>query len=89
MRPPIDDNLIEFQFPSFKREVLENGLTLLVLENSKLPIVYFRLGIDFGEKNDPPNKEGAAELLARVLKKGTANRSYPEIGEEIDFVGGN
>lgn len=89
VKPPIDDNLIAFQFPSFRTNVLENGLTLLVLENPKIPKVYFRLGIDFGEKNDSPNGIGAVELLAQVLKKGTANRSYAEIVDEIDFVGGS
>jgi zinc protease len=93
--PPIDDQLIEFQFPSFKKETLRNGLTVLGLESSspvrssKLSKIYFRLAIDFGEKNDPPSREGTIELLARVLKKGTASRSYQEIVEEIDFTGGN
>lgn len=87
--PPIDDNLIEFQFPPFQKKVLENGLTLLVLENRKIPKVYYRLGFDFGEKNDPQTKAGTVELMAHVLKKGTVNRSYHEIAEQIDFVGGN
>jgi len=92
---PIDDQLIEFRFPLFKKETLENGLTVLGLESSfrgrgiKLPKVYFRLGINFGEKNDPLSNEGTVELLARVLKKGTAGRSYQEIVEEIDFTGGS
>jgi zinc protease len=89
--PPIDDQLIDFRFPSFKKETLGNGLTVLGLENYRPgpPKVYFRFGIDFGEKNDPPSKEGAVELLSRVLKKGTARRSYREIVEEIDFTGGS
>ena len=89
--PPIDDQLIDFRFPLFKTETLGNGLTILGLENSgtKIPKVYFRLGIDFGEKNDPKFREGAAELLSCVLKKGTARRSYAEIVEEIDFTGGS
>lgn len=86
---PIDDNLIEFQFPSFQKDVLSNGLTLLVLEDPKLPKVYFRLGVDFGTKNDPLQKEGCVELIANVLKKGTTNRSYQNIVEEVDFTGGH
>lgn len=88
---PIENKLIEFRFPSFKKKTLGNGLTVLGLENhrSKLPKIYFRLGIDFGEKDDPPSKEGAVELIAHVLKKGTARRSYEEIVEEIEFTGGS
>ena len=86
---PINDKLIEFQFPSFQKKVLENGFTLLVLENRKVPKVYYRLGFDLGDKNDPATKEGAVELLAHVLKKGTASLSYHEIAEQIDFMGGH
>ena len=85
---PIDDNLIEFRFPQFQKEVLSNGLTILVLEDQKLPKVYFRLGVDFGTKNDPLHKEGSVELITTTLKKGTINRSYHEIVEEVDFTGG-
>lgn len=89
--PPIDDQLIDFRFPSFKKKTLENGLTVLGLENSPPgpSKMYFRLGINFGEKNDPPSREGAVELLSLVLKKGTTGRSYQEIVEEIDFTGGS
>lgn len=89
--PPIDDQLIDFRFPSFRKKTLENGLTVLGLENSQRgpSKIHFRLGINFGEKNDPPSREGTVELLSLVLKKGTAGRSYQEIVEEIDFTGGS
>ena len=87
-KPPIDDRLITFKFPRVAEKTFDNGLTLLVIEHHEVPKVYFRMGIDFGEKNDPDGMEGAVELMTRVLKKGTRNRTYEEIAEEIDFLGG-
>lgn len=87
--PPINNSIITFDFPKFEKKILTNGLTLLVWENQELPKVYFSLAIDFGHKDDPPMKEGTAELMAHVLKKGTTNRTYRQIADEIDFVGGD
>jgi predicted Zn-dependent peptidase len=67
---------------------LENGLTVLVAPNRKLPKVFFRIGIRFGQKNDPEGKEGAAELLGNTLKKGTLKRTSDEIAERVDYLGG-
>ncbi|MFQ5583635.1 MAG: M16 family metallopeptidase, partial [Calditrichia bacterium] len=68
---------------------LENGLTIIIVERPEIPKVSFRLGVNYGQKNDPAGIEGAAELLADLLKKGTVNKSYPEIAETVDFMGGN
>lgn len=87
-KPPIDDHLIKFHFPRAKEKVFDNGLTVLVIEHHEVPKVYYRLGFDFGEKNDAEGLEGSVELMSRVIKKGTENRSYEELSEEIDFVGG-
>ena len=87
-KPPIDDRLIDFKFPGVSEKILDNGLTLLVIEHHEVPKVYYRMGIDFGQKNDPDGMEGAVELMARVLKKGTQSRTYEELAEEIDFLGG-
>lgn len=87
-KPPIDDQLLDFKFPPVKERKLPNGLILMVIERHEIPNVYFRLGIDFGEKHDPPGIKGVVEMMAHLLKKGTANRSYDEIVDQIDFVGG-
>lgn len=87
-RPPVDQRLLEYHFPPVSRAVLPNGLTVMVIERPHLPRVTFRLGIPFGTKHDPRDHCGSVELLARLLKKGTRDRSYAEIAEAVDFVGG-
>ncbi len=86
--PPIDKNLIDFNFPEIKRRTLPNGLTLLMISRSGLPKVSIRIGFNFGVKNDPPEKAGLTELIEAVIKKGTKNRTYSDIVEAVDMVGG-
>lgn len=65
---------------------LKNGLTVLVMENHKLPRVSYSLQID----NDPiteGDKAGVASLLGAMLGNGTTNISKDVFNEEIDFLG--
>ena len=71
-----------------KREVLENGLTLLVVERHNLPIVKISVGIKAGSIVEPEEKAGLASLTASLLTEGTKNRTARQISEEIEFVGG-
>jgi predicted Zn-dependent peptidase len=87
--PPITDELLKFEFPNYQEYTFSNGLTIILLRNTKLPKIYLRLGFDFGIKNDPSGFEGATELLVEVLKKGTLQHSYQEIVNRIDFIGGS
>ncbi len=87
-KPPIDDRLITFRFPQIEEVVLENGLTVLIIEHPKIPKVYFRLGTLMGERHDPDGQEGSMELLASLIKKGTRQRSYTAIVEQVDYMGG-
>jgi len=65
---------------------LGNGLTVIVVENHKLPRVSFRVFVN----NDPVLEKDAAgyvEMTGELLSKGTATRNKPKIDEEVDFIG--
>ncbi|MBI4654782.1 MAG: insulinase family protein [Nitrospirae bacterium] len=70
-----------------KRDVLENGLTLMVVERHNLPIVMVTVGIKGGSLIEPAEKAGLANLTAELLPEGTKKRTSTEISEEIEFVG--
>ena len=70
-----------------KRTVLPNGLTVLHSENHSLPIVMVTLMVKAGQRHEPKEKAGLANLTAELLTEGTKNRSSREISEEIDFIG--
>lgn len=65
---------------------LGNGLTVLVVENHKLPRVSIQLDID-----NPPilegDKAGVASLTGSMLGKGSKSISMDDFNEEIDFMG--
>ncbi len=72
-----------------KRQVLENGLTLLVVERHNVPVVRVSVGINAGNLHEPVEKAGLAGLVAGLLTEGTAKRTSQQISEEMDFVGGS
>lgn len=65
---------------------LDNGLTVIVVENNKLPRVSYRVFVD----NDPVQEKESAgylELMGEMLSKGTKTRSKAQIDEQVDFLG--
>lgn len=72
-----------------KRDALDNGLTLMVVERHNLPVVMVTLGIKAGSLAEPEEKSGLANLAASLLTEGTTNRTGRQISEEIEFVGGS
>jgi zinc protease len=75
--------------PIAHREVLPNGIVLLVAERPAVPIVVVRLFTRAGAVLDPENRGGLASLTGMLLTRGTAKRSGPELDSAIEFVGGS
>ena len=75
--------------PLAHREVLPNGIVLLVAERPAVPIVAVRVFMRAGAVFDPPQREGLANLTGALLTRGTAKRTGPELDAAIEFVGGS
>jgi zinc protease len=71
------------------REVLANGLVLLVAERPAVPIVAVRAFMRAGAVFDPDDRAGLANLAGATLTRGTARHSGTEIDAAIEFVGGS
>ena len=69
-----------------KRVVLPNGLTLLLFENRRLPIVVAEALVRNVRLREPT--PGIATLTGRMLDEGTTKHGGPEIAEMIESVGG-
>ena len=74
--------------PLAHREVLSNGIRLLVAPRPAVPIVIVRVYLRAGSAFDPPDAPGLANLTASLLTRGTAARTGPELDRAIEFVGG-
>jgi zinc protease len=75
--------------PLAHREVLPNGIVLLVAERPAVPIVAVRLLTRAGAAFEPEDRAGLASLTGALLTRGTAKRTGPEIDSAIEFVGGS
>ena len=75
--------------PLAHREVLPNGVRLLVAPRPAIPIVVVRVHVRAGSAFDPPDAPGLANLTAELLTRGTARRTGPELDRAIEFVGGS
>lgn len=74
---------------SIKRELFPNGLTLIMRENSALPICSIVVIMGGGVVVEEKGNNGISSLLSSMFLKGTKRRSYEEIIERIESVGGS
>ena len=74
--------------PNLHRLVLDNGITLIVVENQAADIIsgrFFFKGA--GTIIESSEKAGVAHLVSAVITKGTENLSALEIAEKIESIG--
>ena len=75
--------------PIAQRDVLPNGIVLLVAERPAVPIVAVRVLVEAGAVYDPSDRAGLANLTGALLTRGTAKRTGPALDSAIEFVGGS
>lgn len=67
--------------------VLENGLTVIVVENPTADIIASRIFIKAGGLTEPHDQAGLSHLLMAVLTRGAGSRSALDIAEAIESMG--
>gem|GEM_PF-6474 len=83
---PVAGTAPKIQIGNAETFKLDNGLTVIVVENHKLPKVSYRIFVD----NDPVLEKDAAgylDLTGELLSKGTQTRTKVQIDEQVDFLG--
>jgi predicted Zn-dependent peptidase len=89
-QPPAPGPARPFSFPKFETRKLANGLTVLVVEDRRQPIVSYGLGVDAGSTRTDPKKSGLADMTASMLRNGgTSTRTSQEIARLVDSRGGS
>ncbi|HUQ49975.1 MAG TPA: pitrilysin family protein [Terriglobales bacterium] len=86
-RAPVSNEVLKVKLPSAKEVVLPNGLTVLVLEQHRLPTVSYSLWIKSGAVSDPKDMPGLASFTADMLREGTTTRKSSQIAMELDEMG--
>jgi zinc protease len=87
-KAPVSSEILRVKLPKPVEMTLPNGLTVLVLEDHRLPLVTVRLSIlGAGALDDPADLPGLANVTAAMLREGTTTRSSKQIAEEIEGFG--
>jgi predicted Zn-dependent peptidase len=87
-KAPVSSDVLRVKLPKAVESKLGNGLTILVMEDHRLPTVTMHMVLQgAGALSDPPDMPGLANLTAAMLKEGTTTRSSKQIAEDIERLG--
>jgi zinc protease len=87
-KPPVSRDPRPYKLPPVFETKLPNGLTVMLAEDSRFPLVTARLVFLAGNKRDPKDIPGLAASVAAMLMQGTTDRTYQQIAEDLDGLGG-
>jgi len=71
------------------KEVLPNGLRVLIHQDNRLPLVSIIAAFRGGLLAETPEKNGVSQLVASTIVKGTKTRTAQQIAESVEHVGGS
>ncbi len=72
----------------FRKEVLSNGLTVLMEAMPHVRTLAIGIWIRRGSRHEQRTESGLAHFLEHMLFKGTERRTQAEIAQEMDEIGG-
>lgn len=87
-KPPVSPEPRPYKLPPVFETKLPNGLTVLLAEDRRFPLVTAQLFFLAGNKRDPKDIPGLAASVASMLMQGTTTRTYQQIAKELDGLGG-
>lgn len=73
--------------PPIVTRKLDNGLSLMIVEQHELPVADFIMLVHTGGEADPARLGGLASLTADMLDEGTKSRNALEIADQTAFLG--
>jgi zinc protease len=67
---------------------LNNGLTVVTLEDNRFPLVSMRLFVHTGSGYESPKQAGLSHLLEHMVFKSTARRPAGQVASDVEGAGG-
>jgi len=86
-RPPELAPPPALDLPPIVTRQLDNGLSLMIVEQHELPVADFIMLVRTGGEADPSGRGGLASLTADMLDEGTATRGALQIADQAAFLG--
>src|SRR5438093_7769927 len=86
-RAPVSKDVLKVTLPRATEATLSNGLTVLILENHRLPMISMQFNISAaGPIFEPANMPGLASIAATMLREGTKTRTSLQIAEQTPLL---
>ncbi|MFN2492412.1 MAG: insulinase family protein, partial [Pyrinomonadaceae bacterium] len=86
-QPPPPLPVRPIKLPTATATTLSNGLVVVVVEDSRLPLVSYRLALRTGNAHDPAELPGLMDMLTGLLTEGTESRTSRQIADEVARLG--
>ncbi len=87
-RAPVSKDVLKVKFPRPFETTLPNGVTVLILEDHRLPTINVNMQIlGAGGIYEPADQRGLASMTATMLREGTKTRSSKQFSEDADKLG--
>jgi predicted Zn-dependent peptidase len=85
---PVSKDVLKVKFPRAYETTLPNGLTVLIVEDHRLPVANVNLQIfGAGGLYEPADQRGLASITATMLREGTKTRTSKQFAEDADGLG--
>ncbi len=76
-------------FPGLEKVTLSNGLTAIVKESHRAPVVAVQVWVKAGSAYESDDEAGITHLIEHMIFKGTEKRGPGEIAQAIEAIGGS
>lgn len=91
--PPKSDVPRAFKLPAAREIKLDNGLTLVLIEDHHTPVVTITVGIPIEvsssrDMSELTNEMALTEATAELITEGAGSRSGEEVAREVETLGG-
>jgi zinc protease len=86
-RRPVPGPAGKLALPVPRRFQLDNGLTVLLVEQHGLPVISANLVVLAGSDHNPIDRPGLASFTADMLDEGTTTRSSQQLAEDVAILG--
>ncbi|WP_213804037.1 pitrilysin family protein [Granulicella sp. dw_53] len=84
---PAPGPALTFHLPVPKTFTLKNGLKVLLVEDSNLPVLSATVVSRSGGETNPTTRPGLATFTAAMLSEGTTKRSSTQLAEDSERIG--
>ncbi|HEY7499196.1 MAG TPA: pitrilysin family protein [Vicinamibacterales bacterium] len=89
-KAPVSNDVLKVKLPKAQQATLANGLTVMVLEDHRLPRVSFQILVPgAGGYYDPAAMVGLSGYTAQMMREGTKTKSSQQISQELETMAAN